>query len=182
MWLLIITCLWSRAVSLRICFSADTSEFLSALQLHIFNFGLFETCVSDLGSQIVSGSNLIASFLNDLECAEYFQSNGIKGVSFDQYPKGNSSLGSVVENCVKQVKHLMIKAIGKTILDYPQFELLVSKTMHLINRRPISFKEALRDFTTEEEMPEPITPEMLLYSRELISLNVIPGLQADSQD
>ena len=94
-WLLIITCLWSRAVSLRICFSADTSEFLRALQLHIFNFGLFETCVSDLGSQIVSGSNLIVSFLNDLECAEYFQSNGIKGVSFDQYPKGNSSLGSV---------------------------------------------------------------------------------------
>ena len=63
---------------------------------------------------------------------------------------------------------LMIKAIGKTILDYPQFELLVSKTMHVINRRPISFKEALRDFTTEEEMPEPITPEMLLYGRELI--------------
>ena len=31
-------------------------------------------------------------------------------------------------------------------------------------------------------MPEPITPEMLLYGRELISLNVIPGLQADSQD
>ena len=182
MWLLIVTCLWSRAISLQVCFSADTTDFLRSLQLHVYRFGLFQSCLSDLGSQIVAGTNIIFNFLNDIECREYLESNGVKHVTFDQYPKGNSSLGSLVENCVKQVKHLMIKAIGRKILRFPEFELLVAKTMHVVNRRPISFKEVLRDFSTEFEFPEPITPEMLLFGRELTSVNIIPDLQDNNFD
>ena len=48
--------------------------------------------------------------------------------------------------------------------------------VHLANRRPIVFKEALRD--NDAEMPDPITPEFLIRSYELSSLNLIPDLQA----
>lgn len=180
MYLLIITCLWSRAISLQITFSADTGDFLRCLQLHIYSHGLFQLCLSDLGSQITAGAKLISNFLDDINCIEFFESHGISKVKFDHYPKGNSELGSLVENCVKQVKALIIKSIGKVILDYPSFQLLISKTNHVINRRPVAFKEALRDSNYSDDVPVPITPEMLLYGRELISLDIWPEIQSQN--
>ena len=77
-WILIITCLYSRAVSLEICFSADTCEFLRCIQMHIYKFGMFSLCVSDLGSQISSGTDIMARFLDDRDCREYFSEHGIE--------------------------------------------------------------------------------------------------------
>ena len=77
-WILIITCLWSRAVSLKICFSADTREFLRNIQLHIYEFGMFRSCMSDLGSQITAGVSIIDDFLNEPLCLEYFKEHGIE--------------------------------------------------------------------------------------------------------
>ena len=108
-WILIVTCLWSRAISLQICYSANTSEFLRAMQLHVYKHGLFSSCMSDLGSQISAGSKIISEFLSDNCCREYFDEQGINRVSFEQYPKGNSSLGSLIEVLVKQTKQLLFK-------------------------------------------------------------------------
>ena len=47
--------------------------------------------------------------------------------------------------------------------------------VHLANRRPIAFKEALRD--NDAEVPDPITSELLIRGYELSSLNLIPDLQ-----
>ena len=179
-WLLLITCLWTRAVSLQICQSADTREFLRNLQIHINKFGLFSVFFSDLGSQIVAGSNLISNFLDDIECHNYFQASGINRVVFSQYAKGNSELGSLVECLVKQTKNLINKSIGRNVLDYVEFELLIAKVSNIINRRPIAFQSSLRSDSIHDEWVDSITPEMLLFGRELHSINVIPALQEDS--
>ena len=110
-WLLIVTCTWSRAISLKICRSANVNDFLRAVQLHIFEYGVFNFCLSDQGSQIKSGTNLISTFLDDYETRAFFESRGIGKVEFHQYPKGNSSLGSVVESCVKLVKTMIVKSM-----------------------------------------------------------------------
>ena len=176
-WIMIITCLWSRAVSLEICFSADVKEFLRTLQLHIYNYGMFSSCMSDLGSQITAGTNILNDFLNEPLCIDYFKEHGIERLNFSQYPKGNSSLGSLVESMVKQVKHLIVKSIGKLILDYQDFQLLISKARHIVNRRPVAFNETLQSPDCSDV--DPITPEMLLFGRELVSINVIPQIQTD---
>ena len=178
-YLLIITCLWTRAVSLIMCLSADTNDFLRGLQSHIYSHGMFQMCLSDMGSQITSGTKIISNFLNDMESKEFFQRNGITSLDFHHYAKGNSSLGSVVESCVKQVKNLINKSIGKQKLILSDFMLLISKTNHVINRRPVAFKEYLRNSVEEIDYPGAITPEMLLHGRELISYNIIPQLQPD---
>ena len=69
-----------------------------------------------------------------------------------------------------------LNSIGKLILESHDFDLLVCKVAHLINRRPISFKVTLRE-SLDASMLEPITPEHLLYGRELLSVNIVPGLQ-----
>ena len=159
-WLLCFTCTWSRAVNLKICRSLTVSDFLRAFSLHCFEFGIPQLCVSDLGSQIVAGANVLTTFLNDPHTQLYFEERGVKPLKFQHYFKGCSQLGSLVEICVKLTKRLLYGCIKNNILDYFDFEFIVGKVVHLVNRRPIAFKESLRDSETED-LPELITPELL---------------------
>ena len=134
---------------------------MRALQLHVYEYGIFQFCVSDLGSQIQAGANLIRTFLDDFDTRRYFDENNMQLTSFQHYSKGNSSLGSIVEICVKQTKHLLFKSIRNTILEYFEFEFMICKTVNIVNKRPIAFKESLRDLP-DNEVPSCITPEMLV--------------------
>ena len=176
-WLLAVTCLWSRAVNILICRDATVAEFIRAIQLHIYKFGIFQTCISDLGSSIQAGANLITSFLSDHETHRFFESRGMKQTTFQHFPKGNSSLGSVIESMVKQIKKLLYKSIRNIILDYFGFEMIIAKVIMLVNKRPVAFKEGLRALSLDET-PEAITPEMLILGYDTPVINVIPGLQA----
>ena len=177
-WLLILTCMWSRAINLVICHDYSVKEFLRSLQIHIFSWGLPSFIMSDLGSQITCGSNKVLQFLNDPEVLDYLKSNNVEPLRFEQFSKGKSELGGLVESCVKLSKRLIFGSVGKNILSLRDFEFLICQTVHLVNKRPIAFKEGLRD-SSGIEFPEPITPEHLTHGRELISLNIIPELQAD---
>ena len=175
-WFLIVSCLFSRAINLKICRKLDVHEFLRALQLHTHEFGMFQDCLSDLGSSFRAGANSTKAFLSDPETQVFLASNGIREVSFEHYAKGNSSLGSLVESAVKQTKFMMQKAIGQKVLDYFSLEFLVSQAVSLINKRPVAFKEQLGSLTLSE-VPTCITPEMLLYGSECPTVNLIPSLQ-----
>lgn len=179
-YILIITCLYTRAINLMVCVNADTSEFLRAMQLQVYEYGMFTECRADLGSQITAGFNLLRSFFSDSETKAYFHEKGIKCIVMEQYPKGNSALGSLVEALVKQTKYLINKSITNKVLDFFDFRFIVCQAKHMINRRPIAFKEGLRGDTSD--MPEPISPEMLLHGFSLISLNTIPDLQPSAVD
>ena len=50
----------------------------------------------------------------------------------------------------------------------------------MINRRPVAFNDSLRQ-SDVNSVPSPITPEMLLHGRELVSVNIIPQIH-DSDD
>ena len=160
-----------------ICRTADVKDFLRAVQTHIYNYGIFCKCISDLGSSIVAGANTIRAFMSDPETKSFFDSNGIQSLDFDQYPKGQSSLGSMIEICVKQTKLLIHKAIKTLILDYFDFELLIHKTKSIINKRPITFQSSLRSLS-HDEIPTVITPEMLVHGYDTKCLNVVPDLQS----
>ena len=175
-WLLIVTCLFSRAVNLEICMDLTVKEFLQALQVHCNRWGMFSELLSDLGSSFTAGVNSMKAFLSDFETQKYFGVNGIREIRFQHYPKGNSSLGSVVETLVKQVKFLIQKAIRGNILDFFQFQFLVTKAISLINKRPVAFKEQLSTMSLEE-VPTCITPEMLLRGSDCPTVNLIAQLQ-----
>ena len=57
-----------------------------------------ELCLSDLGSQIVAGANIICDFIKDVDTQNYFKEQGIKPLKFDHYFKGCNELGSLVES------------------------------------------------------------------------------------
>ena len=180
-WILLITCLYTRSINLKLCIDLTTEEFLRAFQLHVFEYGLPSIVLSDLGSSLVSGADIITNFLKDPVTCTYFKENGSKCIEFNQYYKGCSKLGSLVESCVKLTKRLIAGSIGKNVLNFRDFEFVVMQTRHLVNRRPIAFVESLRD-CTQNELPEPITPELLIHGHNLISTNIIPTLQGHPSD
>ena len=83
-WLLIVTCMWTRAINLKVCYDLSLHYFLRAFQLHTFDYGVPSYCISDMGSQIVAGANVIQSFLADEEVRSYFESHNIKTLKFEQ--------------------------------------------------------------------------------------------------
>ena len=80
--LLIITCLKSRAIHLELCSSLDNASFLRAINLHVMSYGIFQFCYSDQGSSLVSGINTIRQFLNDPATISYLESKGVKRLEY----------------------------------------------------------------------------------------------------
>ena len=119
---------------------------------------------------------MILTFLNDFENKTYFELNGIELVSFQHYAKGNSSLGALIESQVKQVKHLFLKYIQTSALDYFYFEYIIEKPINLINKRPIVLKAELWS-ENRDKVSISITLETVLRSYESVGINVVLTLQ-----
>ena len=172
-----ITCLWTRAINLKLSIDLTTAEFIRSFQLHVFEYGLSQLVLSDLGTLLLAGADIISNFHYYLVTRSYFSENNAKHISIQQYPKGCSSLGSLVESCVKLMKRLLSGSVGRNVLVFRDFEYFVCQTVHLVNRRPAAFRESLHDYTTDS-LPVWITPELLIRGYNLLSVNIIPSLQS----
>mgnify|MGYP000654560869 CR=1 FL=1 len=174
-WILIVTCMFSRGINLKVVRDLTKSQFLRAFQIHSFQYGVPEFCISDLGVQLVAGAKIVQDYLSDPETRVYLNEHGVSAVKFQNYYKGNSRLGAMVESAVKLVKRLISGSIGRNVLNLHDFEYIIEMTIHLVNRRPVAFREALRDECID--VPSPITPEAIIHGHDLLSVNVIPDLQ-----
>ena len=179
-YLLCFSCLFSRAINLIVCKDLTLEPFLRAFQLHSYSFGIPELCYSDMGSQLVAGSNVISDFISDPQTTAFFREKNINPLSFKQFPKGRKELGGIVESAVKAVKKLIYSSIRKTVLQFEDFELLVAETINIVNKRPVHIKEALRDSSNTE--PFALTPELIVRGYELPNMNLIPDLQPVLED
>ena len=74
--MLVLTCLLTRAVNFEISFNLTTKEFIGSFQLHTFKYGLPRFVLSDSGSQIVAGADIIVNFLWDPDTATYLTECG----------------------------------------------------------------------------------------------------------
>ena len=86
LYILIITCIYTRAVNLLLCRGVDNKAFISALQIHVFEFGILQRIMSDQGSSFVSSINHIKKFLDDTEVKNFLTLNNIKSLDFAPYP------------------------------------------------------------------------------------------------
>ena len=100
--------------------------------------------------------------------------NNINPNQFQQYGKSCNQLGSLIESCVKITKRIIYGSIKNNVLVVKYFNFIVCQTVHLINRRPVAFKGALRD--KDMEMPQAITPEGLIRGYNSISINLVAEL------
>ena len=64
-YVLISTCLFTRAVSLYVCLGLDVESFLYALQLNVLEYGMAQEFISDNQPSLVVGLNPISGILDD---------------------------------------------------------------------------------------------------------------------
>ena len=105
------------------------------------------------------------NFLNLFDSSDvksYFLDNNIKEFKFEHYVPGNHKLGGLIEVCVKMSKRLLFGAIRNNVVEFRDFEVIVANVIHLLNRRPVAFKEALRHESINNWVPSCFTPEILL--------------------
>ena len=175
-YILVITCLWSRAVNLCICRRINKDCYLRALQLHVFEFGVPSFIVSDNGTPIVSGTEEVINYLKDDDTMEYFNFNNIKQVQFSPYPANSPHLGGFVESMVKQVKRILVSSVGRNVLTYTDFEFVVAEAKMLINKRPVAFKNNLSSQSIAVDPLDVLTPELIVKGYVVPSVNVVPPL------
>lgn len=181
MYILILTCYWSRAINLLVCDNLDTPNFLRALQLHIFDFGIPSLITSDNGSQIVQGVHLFHSVLKQPAIINYCNENKISLFQFEPYPAGSSKLGGAVESLVKQVKNLMKSCTGQNVLNIRDFEFLVKEAMCIINKRPVAYKNNLTSSNVDTLLDSCITPERLIKGFDVPSMSILAPI-SDTDD
>ena len=175
MYVLIITCFFTRAVNLLLCGKIDRKSFLLSFQEHIFSYGVPSRIVSDNGSPIVSSLRIITDLLADVEVRNFLTERGIEHLKFEPYPANASFLGGIVESLVKQVKHMIHSALGKNILEVEEFNLLIRECEMLINKRPLAGETTVLNKNIDETV-QVLTPEMLVKGYDVPSLRVLPGL------
>jgi len=181
-YILVITCFWSRSVNLLVCRQINKEWFLRALQLHVFEHGIPTVIVSDNGSPIVAGVRDTISYLDDAATAEYLRSNNIRKLESHPYPAGASELGGFVEALVKQVKKLLNCSIGRNILSLSEFEYFVAEAKMLINKRPIAFANSLDKLDTDTEAFGVITPEMIVKGKDIPVISIVPPVGSGEVD
>lgn len=86
-----------------------------------------------------------------------------------------------MEACVKITKRLLSGSIKNNVLTQREFEFITEQAVHMVNRRPVAFRDSLRDCQSDV-LPEPITPELLIHGYNLLSLNVMPCIQYVGDD
>lgn len=172
-YVLILTCMFTRAINLIVCESLNAADFLRALQLHILDYGIMECVVSDNQPGFIAGFECLSRVLESVEVQDFLKTRGIKPFSFKPYPSGASFLGGAVESLVKQVKNVLYVSMSKNRLTAGQFIFLVAEAKALVNKRPIGFKKSLTNDNQALEVPFTLTPEILLKGYEVPSFNIL---------
>ena len=156
-------------------YDLSVKDFLRCLQLHIYEWGIPSRIFSDLGSQLVAAANITSDLLKHPSSMEFYDMHDMKPTTFEQYYKGRHELGSLVESCVKISKRLINGCIRNNILKLIDFEFIISQVIHFANKRPIAFQNFLRNTdVNNDDIPAPITPELLLRGYDTPSLAILP--------
>jgi hypothetical protein len=178
-YILIFSCFWSRAVNLIVCPNLNIGNFLRAIQLHIFEYGIPSLIVADNGSQIVQGFNLLQPVWNSKEVQNFLILKNIKPLKFEPYPANKSELGGAIESLVKQVKFLINHSCRKNTINDNDFDFLVQEVKMLINKWPIAYKNTLSSLGDGDHEFGCLTPEMVVRGYEIPSISILPQLNAD---
>ena len=180
-YVLVITCIFTRGVNLIVSPRIDKENFLLSLQNQIYEFGIPQRIISDEGSAITSSMSSIKSYLSTPSVQNFLKSRNIRVLEYSPYPANASFLGGMVENMVKQFKHMIYKSISKTVLPYEHFVSLVNQCKMILNKRPISCKNVISDQSPSQEF-QVITPELLIHGYEKPVLSIVPQLDEELID
>ena len=157
-WILIITCLYSRATHTEILPSMDTSSFINAYRRFVSIRGPCKKLMSDCGSNFLSARNIDSKFSFESFKDELNQHE----TEWDLIPPHASHFGGSWERKVgslKQILNATLNQLGSRYLSHDEFITLVAEATCIMNNTP------LHDIIIDPNETIPLTPSLLLTNK-----------------
>ena len=156
-WLLMFTCLASRAVHIELLYAMDTAAFILAYKRFVALRGSCKLLRSDRGSNFIGASNI------SLPDKEVMGQLSVLGCRWEFNPPCAPHFGGVWERKIGQVKRGMdaaLLAAGNRLLSPDEFSTLVQEAAAVVNSTP------LWEISSDPNDPVPLSPAMLLTGRQ----------------
>ena len=136
-YLLIFTCLCTRAIHIELLPAQSVEQFVLALVRFCNIYGIPDAIYSDNAATFISGANVLKQVFTSDEFKSAFGTHNIK---HNTIPLGAPWVGSIWERCIRTVKSCLRKTIGRVKLDYFRLITVLSDIQSAINQRPLTYR------------------------------------------
>ena len=170
-WAMLFTCMSVRAVHIEVIEEMSASAAINALRRFFAIRGPAKQLRSDNGSNFVGARNELAN-LNQVDEEKIKQFLINKDCTWDFNPPHSSHMGGVWERMIgvaRRILDSMFKDLGPTQLTHDVLVTLMAEVSAIINARP------LLPVSSDPEVPEILTPAMLLTQKQGVSATNAPG-------
>ena len=161
MWVLLVTCLSSRAIHVELLSSLDTPTFKNALSRFIAIRGTCKRLRSDQGSNFIGAQS--ENQEADVDVKELQKSMNNRGIEWEFNPPQASHFGGVWERKIGALKRVLegtLVLMGPRRLNYDELHTFVVEAASIVNSTP------LWEVSDDPNDPQPLTPAMLLTLRD----------------
>ena len=162
-WALVIACLGTKAVSIRLVQGYGTEDLLTTLQIHIADCGRPLWVHTDRGSQLVKAGKAVNEDAPQWDFTKLAEL-GKGATQWSACPAGAQFRNGALEATVKRLKRSLAATYGKQILSVPELELAFRKVSSLVNSRPV-YAYSKPGAGEGSEFLEQLTPNHLLLGR-----------------
>ena len=138
-YLLIFTCLVTRAIHLEVLNSMSTEMFLLAMIRFCNRYGVPKHVYSDNAKTFVAGGNILSRVFASDEFSSAFRPYSIE---FRHIPTYSPWYGATWERLIKTVKSCVNKTVGRRVLTYYSFLTMISDVQNIINNRPLTYRSS----------------------------------------
>ena len=162
-WILIFTCLYSRAVHAEILTSLDTPTFILAYRRFTALRGQCKLLRSDHGTNFIGAKNQADSNIDHEELRSGLETKGCK---WELIPPKAAHMGGVWERKVGSIKKVLnasLFLVKSKLLSFEEFTTLVLEAISIVNSTPLT------DIPSDPNEPFPVSPALLLTQREVDS-------------
>ena len=171
-YILLITCLATRALHLELVSSMDTDGFLMALRRFIARRGRPRVIWSDNGSNLVAGEKELRSCLDTWNQAQITDALSQRQIEWRFNPPTASHMGGIWERLVASVKRALLVVLGNQVVAEDVLHTVLVETEFTLNSRPLTY------VSSDISDPEPLTPNHFVLGHPEAAFP--PGMFSDS--
>ena len=151
-YILLFTCMTTRAVHLELVSSMGVHDFLNAFTRFSGRYGLPEQVFSDNAKTFTASAGLLKSVVEHDMVKDFLST---KNIWFKTIPVYSPSQGGTWERMVGVVKSVLYKAYGKSTHSFDDFRTILSEVQTVVNNRPLCYLPSSQDLDI-------VSPSMLL--------------------
>ena len=160
-WVVILLCLNTKAVSMELAPGYSTDDFLLAYGTHVSQRGIPLMVHSDRGSQLVAAKKELCDDPLRYDWDAIAASTAREGTLWKFTPAGGQWRNGATESFVKKFKNSFYHLYKGTKLNYIELLSAVKRISNILNHRPISVQRTKTD-EHDEDFLSPLTPNMLV--------------------